>query len=89
MSNFVDILPSSNTLSGCHGNHAFLHIPNRFIFEDGLISHLEGPNKQFGTHEILSCGCAQHSKIDKTKILIKKGSLMKVGSISECSLIIN
>ena len=27
-----------------------------------------------------------HSKIDKTKILMTKGSLMKVESIAECSL---
>ena len=32
-----------------HGNHAFTHFPNRLIFEDGHVSHLGGPNKQFGT----------------------------------------
>ena len=85
----MDKPPSSNPLFGCHRNHVFLHIPNRFFFENGLISHLEGPNKQFGIHEILSYGGAWHSKIDKTKILIKKGGLIKVESISECSHFIN
>ena len=34
----------------CHGNHAFLRSPNRFMFEDSLVSHLGGSNEQFGTH---------------------------------------
>ena len=29
---------------------------------------------------------SSHSKIDKTKVLMTKGSLMKVKSIAECSL---
>ena len=29
------------------------------FFKDGIVSHLGGPNKQFGTHEELSCGGAR------------------------------
>ena len=39
---------------GYKENHAFSHNPNKLIFEDGLVSHLRGPNKQLGTHEKLS-----------------------------------
>ena len=37
----------------CHGNHAFSHSLNKFIF-DGNISAYRGPNEQFGTNEKLS-----------------------------------
>ena len=40
---------------GCHGNHAFSHSPNHF-FKDNFVSHLGGPNEQFGTYEKLSLG---------------------------------
>ena len=46
--------PFLESAMGCHANHAFSHISNRLNFEDGLISHLGGPNEQFGTHERLS-----------------------------------
>ena len=41
---------------GCHGNRAFSHSPNQIFFEDTLVSHPEGTNEQFGTHENLSWG---------------------------------
>ena len=41
-------------------------------------SHVSAENE---TMEVLSC----HSKIDKTKVLMENGSLMKVKSIAECS----
>ena len=37
-------------------NHAFSHSPNRLKFKNDLVSHLVGPNKQFGIHEKLSLG---------------------------------
>ena len=32
MSNFVGASPFLNSIMGCHGNHAFSHSPDRFIF---------------------------------------------------------
>ena len=32
MSNFVGTSQFLNRIMGCHGNHAFSHSPNRFIF---------------------------------------------------------
>ena len=32
MSNFVGTSPFLNSIMGCHGNHAFSHSPDRFIF---------------------------------------------------------
>ena len=48
MSNFVGTSPFLNSIIGCHGNHAFSHSPDRFIFR---ILHLGGLNEQFGTQE--------------------------------------
>ena len=44
------------TQQGCHGNHAFSHSPNKFMFMN-IFSHSVGPMKQFGTDEKLSWGC--------------------------------
>ena len=32
MSNFIGTSPFLNSIMGCHGNHAFSPIPDRFIF---------------------------------------------------------
>ena len=39
----------------CHGNHAFSHSPNQFIYWD-FCSHSEGPREQFDTNSKLSLG---------------------------------
>ena len=41
---------------GCHGNHAFSHSPNEFMFRIIFFS-FRGPRKQFVTNEKLSWGC--------------------------------
>ena len=41
---------------GCHGNHAFSHSPNKFMFRNIFFS-FRGPMKQFGTNEKMSWGC--------------------------------
>ena len=44
MSNFIGTPPILEPVMGCHENHAY-------IFKDGLVSHLGGPNEQFGIHK--------------------------------------
>ena len=41
----------------CHRIHAFSHGQNKFSLFDDNFSHLEGPNRQFGTNEKLTWGC--------------------------------
>ena len=38
----------------CHGNGKISYSPNEFFLEYFFVSHLVGPNEQFGTHEKLS-----------------------------------
>ena len=40
-----------NRNMGCHGNHAFSHSPNEFIFENGFLSYSGGPREQFDINE--------------------------------------
>ena len=50
----------------CHGNHAFSHSPNKFIFRNIFFSFRGGEGggmKQFGTNEKLSWGC----KVDQIR----------------------
>ena len=47
---------------GCHGNHAFSHSPNEFMFRN-IFSHSRGPRKQFGANEELSWG-AKYAKLN-------------------------
>ena len=42
---------------GYHGNHAFSHSPNSFIFKEHFFSHSGYPKIPFGTNEKLSLGC--------------------------------
>ena len=43
-------LPVRIAQQGCHGNHAFSHSPNEFMFRN-IFSHSREPRKQFGTSE--------------------------------------
>ena len=36
---------------GCHGNHAVLCNPDRFIFRDNIFFAFSGRNEQFCIHE--------------------------------------
>ena len=56
----------------------FFYQNTSFLFDDG---YLEKKITISTVKPVLS----GHSKIDKTKILMKNGSLMKVESIAECS----
>ena len=53
-------LPVSIAQQGCHGNHAFSHSPNEFMFRN-IFSHSGmgggGLKSFFGTNEKLSWGC--------------------------------
>ena len=55
-----------NRITGCFGNHAFSHSPNRFIFEEYFYSHSGYPRDQFGTNEKLSCGVQGRSKLNRS-----------------------
>ena len=55
---FVDLHPIlENHITGCHGNHSFLHSPNQKLFKDNFVLHLGVLNKQFCTHRTLTWGC--------------------------------
>ena len=56
MSTFVGIPPFSNPLWVAMETLHFHIAHTKVFFEDTLVSHLEGPNEQFGTHENLSWG---------------------------------
>ena len=49
-------LPVRIAQQGCHGNHAFSHSPNEFMFWKKN-SHSGGPRNFFGTNENLSWVC--------------------------------
>ena len=59
-----------------------------FITERLLMGHKESNLKKKSLSKIVTTKpvLSGHSKIDKTKILKTNGSLIKVESISECSL---
>ena len=44
------VIPGKNRNMGCHGNHAFSHSPNEFIFRT-FFSYSGGPMEQFGINE--------------------------------------
>ena len=43
------------TQQGCHGNHAFSHSPNEFVFRN-IVFSFRGAQEIFGTNEKLSWG---------------------------------
>ena len=51
-------LPVRIAPQGCHGNHAFSHSPNEFMFRNIVFSFRGGGGQDFfGTNEKLSWGC--------------------------------
>ena len=55
MSNFVGKSPFSSSLWVAMETKHF-HKAHTICFKDNFVSHLGGPNEQFGTHEKLSWG---------------------------------
>ena len=63
MRNFVGKLPSWNPLSVAIET-MLLHIAQTCYFKDCIVSHLGGPNKQFGIHDKLSWAVQVHGKLN-------------------------
>ena len=56
MSTFVGIPPFSNPLWVAMITMHYHIAQTKICFDDTFVSHPEGPNEQFGTHEKLSFG---------------------------------
>ena len=55
-----------NNIRGCHGNNKFSHSPYQIFCEYNFVSHSEGSNEQFGTHE-QGCGNSKIFYLSKDK----------------------
>ena len=67
------------------GDISFTHPKHVFIDSYQKCSYFEESEFEFSRYYCYSKTLNGHSKIDKTKILITNGCLMKVESIAECS----
>ena len=59
---------------------------NNFFRNNSMQSHLPKPSVKVFLHSTVKPALSGQLQIDKTKILMTNGSLMKVESIAECSL---